>query len=154
MDAMTMERTRPMITNIHHEVTYPHSRAKVWRALTEPALLAKWLMKPEGFAPVVGTRFKLIAEGPQRGWRGWVACEVLVADEPDLLSYSWVGDESQPPLTCTFRLSDDPKGGTRLVLDHTGFAGFGGFILAKLMMGPGWGKMLKRSLRVVIGGVE
>lgn len=150
----TLERKARMITNIHREVTYPHARAKVWRALTDPTLMAKWIMKPEGFAPVVGTRFKLSADGPQRGWRGWVACEVLVVDEPNLLSYSWVGDDRHPPLTCTFRLSDDGAGGTRLVLDHTGFEGIGGFLLAKMMMGPGWSKMLQKRLLAVVGGVE
>jgi uncharacterized protein YndB with AHSA1/START domain len=118
-----------MITNIHREVTYPHSRAKVWRALTDPTLMAKWIMRPEGFAPVVGTKFKLIADGPQRGWRGWVACEVLVVDEPNVLSYSWVGDDRHPPLTCTFRLSDDGAGSTLLVW-IPGFEGIGGFLLA------------------------
>jgi uncharacterized protein YndB with AHSA1/START domain len=137
-------------TRIHREVTYPHPRAKVWRALTDPALMARWLMRPEGFAPVVGTRFKLIADGRPRGWRGWVACEVLVADAPDVLSYSWVGDERQPPLTLTFRLSDDASGGTRLVLDHTGFEGFGSFLVAKLAMGPGWSRMLRRRLVAVL----
>jgi hypothetical protein len=55
-DAIASER-RGWISNIHREVTYPHSRAKVWRALTDPDLIGRWLMKPEGFEPVVGTRF-------------------------------------------------------------------------------------------------
>jgi uncharacterized protein YndB with AHSA1/START domain len=137
---------------IHKEVTYPHSRAKVWRALTEPALIGEWLMKPEGFAPVVGTRFVLRAEGPQRGWRGFVECEVLAVSVERLLRYSWVGDPAHPPLTLTFTLHDDAKGGTRLVLDHEGFEGFGGWLLARLMMGPGWSRMLRRRLRAVLGG--
>jgi uncharacterized protein YndB with AHSA1/START domain len=29
---------------------YPHPPAKVWRALTDPALMALWGMRPEGFA--------------------------------------------------------------------------------------------------------
>ena len=53
--SMPRER-RGWISNIHREIVYPHPRAAVWRALTEPALIGKWLMTPEGFAPVVGTR--------------------------------------------------------------------------------------------------
>jgi uncharacterized protein YndB with AHSA1/START domain len=146
-----MESATRMITNIHREVTYPHPRAKVWRALTDPKLIAKWLMRPENFAPVVGTKFKLVVDGRHPGWRGWVECQVLVADAPSVLSYTWVGDENHH-LTCTFTLNDDGAGGTRLVLDHTGFEGFGGFVLAKLMMGPGWGKMMRKRLRAVIDG--
>jgi uncharacterized protein YndB with AHSA1/START domain len=109
-------------------------------------------MKPEGFAPVVGTRFRLVAEGSHRGWRGWVACEVLAVEEGRLLSYSWSGDDRHPPLTCTFRLRDGADGGTLLVLDHAGFAGLGGLLLAKFMMGPGWTKLLARRLRAALDG--
>src|SRR5207249_11999220 len=71
---------------------YPHPPAKVWRALTDPALMALWGMRPEGFAPVAGTRFKLVAK-PERGWRGFVECEVLEASEPSILRCSWLGDD-------------------------------------------------------------
>jgi uncharacterized protein YndB with AHSA1/START domain len=119
---------------------YPHSPTKVWRASTDPAVIALWAMRPEGFAPVVGTRFKLVAK-PQRGWRGFVECEVLEAREPSILRYSWVGNEGQAPLEVTYKLAPH-AGGTRLTLEHKGFRGIGGFILSNLMMGPGWKKML------------
>src|SRR5438034_1548083 len=128
---MTREKQK-MAASIHKEVVYAHSRAKVWRALTEPALMQRWLMKPEGFAPVVGTKFILRAEGPQRGWRGFVECEVLAVDVERTLEYSWVGDPDQPPLTLTMRL-EDAGAGTRLVLDHTGFEGIGGWLVSKLI---------------------
>jgi uncharacterized protein YndB with AHSA1/START domain len=124
----------------------------VWRAITDPVLIEKWLMRPEGFAPVVGTRFILRAQGPQRGWRGFVECEVLAVEAGRLLQYSWVGDPDQPPLTLTFTLAD-AGGGTKLVLDHEGFEGLAGWFLARLMMGPGWGKMLRHRLPDALGGV-
>lgn len=144
---------RAWITNIHREVLYPHPRERVWRALTDPALLAQWLMRPEGFAPVVGTKFILRAPGRARGWRGFVECEVLAVQPGRSLRYSWVGDPDDPPLTVTFTLEDAAGGGTRLVLDHEGFAGFGGWLLARLMMGPGWGRMLARRIPVVLDGL-
>jgi uncharacterized protein YndB with AHSA1/START domain len=130
---------------------YPHAPAKVWRALTEPALMALWMMRPEGFAPVVGTRFKLVAK-PQPGWRGFVECEVLEAREPSVLRYSWVGDEKRPPMEVTYTLTAH-EGGTRLTFEHTGFKGVGGFLLARLMMGPGWRKMLGVRIPAVLADV-
>jgi uncharacterized protein YndB with AHSA1/START domain len=131
---------------------YPHPPSKVWRALTDPALMALWMMRPEGFAPTVGTKFKLVAK-PQPGWRGFVECEVLEAREASILRYSWVGDESRPPMEVTYRL-EAAAGGTRLVFEHTGFKGFGGFILAKLMMGPGWKKMLGVRVPAVLADLD
>src|ERR1700722_8742781 len=82
---------------------YPHPPAKVWRALTDPALIALWGMRPEGFSPVAGTRFKFIAK-PQPGWRGFVECEVLEAREPSVIRYSWVGDDKGDATRVTYRL--------------------------------------------------
>src|SRR4051812_10793235 len=100
------------MTDIRIVRDYPHAPKKVWRALTEPALIALWGMRPEGFAPVVGTRFKLFGEkGP--GWRGFVECEVLEAREPSVLRYSWIGNENEAPTHVTFTLT--PRaGGTRV----------------------------------------
>ena len=105
---------------------YPHAPAKVWRALTDPALVALWAMRPEGFAPVVGNKFRLVAK-PQPGWRGYVDCEVLEAREDALLRYSWKGEDDGDTTIVTFTLSPW-EGGTRVVFEHTGFRGFGGFM--------------------------
>jgi uncharacterized protein YndB with AHSA1/START domain len=131
---------------------YPHTPAKVWRALTDPALMALWMMRPEGFAPVVGTRFKLVAK-PQPGWRGFVECEVREAREPSVLRYSWLGDEKGPTMEVTYTLTPH-EGGTRLTFEQTGFTGIGGFLLAKLMMGPGWKKMLAKRVPAVLDDMD
>jgi len=131
---------------------YPHPPAKVWRALTDPELIALWAMRPEGFSPVVGTRFKYVAK-PNPGWRGFVECEVLEAREPSLLRYSWIGDEKGEPTQVTYALAPH-AGGTRLTFEHTGFTGVGGFILAKLMMGPGWKKMLGTAIPAVLADLD
>ena len=131
---------------------YPHSPAKVWRALTDPALIALWAMRPEGFEPVVGNKFKLVAK-PQPGWRGFVECEVLEAREESLLRYSWCGDDNGDTTIVTFEL-EPHAGGTRLVFQHTGFRGFGGFMLAKFMLGPGWKKMFSQSVPAVLADLD
>jgi uncharacterized protein YndB with AHSA1/START domain len=140
-----------MKTEIHLTRTYPHPRAKVWRAITEPALMAQWLMKPEGFSPVVGARFRLVAK-PQPGWRGYVDCEVLEVVPERRLVLSWVGDEGRKPMMVTFSMDDDGAG-TRFSLDHVGFEGLSGWLLARLMMGPGWKKMMAKRLPGVLDGV-
>jgi uncharacterized protein YndB with AHSA1/START domain len=128
------------MTDIRIVKEYPYAPDKVWRALTEPELIARWMMRPEGFAPKAGTRFRLVAK-PQPGWRGYVDCEVIEATKPTSLAYTWVGDEDGKPTTVRYTL-EATAGGTRLTFVHSGFVGFGGFVLAKLMLGPGWKKML------------
>jgi len=116
------------------------------------ALMALWGMRPEGFEPVVGNRFKYVAK-PQPGWRGFVECEVLEVREPSALRMSWVGDEKGDATHVTYRLAPH-AGGTRLTFEHTGFKGVGGFLLAKLMMGPGWKKMLGVRIPEVLADTD
>ena len=46
-------------TSIVIDQFYPHPAHRVWRALTTPELMARWLLDTEGFAPVPGTRFTM-----------------------------------------------------------------------------------------------
>ena len=131
---------------------YPHPPAKVWRALTEPALMALWGMRPEGFSPTVGTRFKFVAK-PQPGWRGFVECEVIEAREPSVLRYSWVGDESGKQTHVTYALEATP-GGTRLTFAHTGFTGIGGLLLARVVMTPIRKKMFGVRMPAVLSEID
>ncbi|MFJ7213275.1 SRPBCC domain-containing protein [Amycolatopsis sp. NPDC098790] len=115
---------------------YPEPRARVWRALTDPALVPRWTStgrggRPEGFAPEVGTRFRFIGR-PVPGWDGIVRCEILAADAPELLSFSWRNQESDEPSTVTCHLAETPDG-TRLTYRHTDFRGVGGFFMARLL---------------------
>ncbi|MBI3180524.1 MAG: SRPBCC domain-containing protein [Myxococcales bacterium] len=65
----------------------PHPPAKVWRALTEPELLAKWLMAND-LRLAVGHRFTLKQE-PTPWWDGMVHCEVLEIEPPKRIRTSW-----------------------------------------------------------------
>jgi uncharacterized protein YndB with AHSA1/START domain len=42
--------------SIIREVFYPHAPERVWRALTDSAVIAKWLM-PNTFEPKLGAQF-------------------------------------------------------------------------------------------------
>jgi len=124
------------MAKIHIVRDYPHPQAKVWRAVTDPALVPLWTAtgqgaRLEGFEPVVGNRFRFVAR-PMPGWRGIVDCEVLEVREPSLLHYTWVGGEGEEPTHITYRL--EPVGaGTRFTYDHTGFTGVGGLVMARLL---------------------
>jgi uncharacterized protein YndB with AHSA1/START domain len=106
---------------------YPQSPATVWRAVTDPALIPRWTAtgaggRPEGFAPVAGTRFRFVAR-PRPGWSGVVDCEVLEARAPSLLRYSWADGAGgrpegfEPVVGCKFRFVAKPKPGWNGIVD-------------------------------------
>ena len=94
----------------------PHPQEKIWRALTQSALVEDWLMKND-FQPVVGHRFNFRST-PAPGWDGVIACEVLVVEPKSRLSYSWgtMGMVSLVAWTLT-----PTKDGTHVRMEQTGF---------------------------------
>jgi len=110
---------------------------KLWRALTQPHLIADWLMQND-FAATAGHRFRFAAD-----W-GSVDCQVLTIEENRTLSYSWAAMGLDTVVT--FTLSPIPSG-THLRLEQTGFKpgmaqAYGG---AKL----GWNNFLDRLSRLL-----
>ena len=98
----------------------PHPPEKVWRALTQPHLIAEWLLQND-FNPVVGHQFRLRAD-PQPGWNGIVDCKVLVVEPNRALSYTWASGEANLAIRTVVTLSLAPKGaGTLLRMEQTGF---------------------------------
>jgi uncharacterized protein YndB with AHSA1/START domain len=94
-----------------------HPPEKVWRALTQTALLEDWLMKND-FKPTVGASFSFRTQ-PMPHWNGVVDCEVLAIEPHRRLSYSWnAAGGLQTTVTWTLTLVE---GGTRLRLEQSGF---------------------------------
>jgi uncharacterized protein YndB with AHSA1/START domain len=90
---------------------YPHPPQRVWVALTTPELMARWLMEPSGFAPVVGTRFSFQGQPmPSVGFSGEIACEVIDAVEGKQLAISWVDARSDKPPAWVVRWTLHPEG--------------------------------------------
>jgi uncharacterized protein YndB with AHSA1/START domain len=133
------------LTRIELDQFYPHPPTKVWRALTTPSLMSSWLMAPEGFAPRVGQRFTFRARPmPATGFSGVVSCEVLEADEPKRLSYSWNDAEASEPTgwVITWELLPEGKG-TRVLFTHSGFDPDSPTAqLSRTIMGSGWPRIL------------
>ena len=144
------------MSDIHIVRDYPHSPAKVWRAVTDPALIPLWTAtgaggRPEGFTATAGTKFRFVAK-PKPGWNGVVDCVVLEASEPSLLRYSWAGDGDRGVTEVAYRL--EPRdGGTRFAYTHTGFTGLGGAVMAKLL-GRVRRKMLTAGLPAVLNDLN
>jgi uncharacterized protein YndB with AHSA1/START domain len=116
--------------------------AKVWRALTDPALLGQWLM-PNDIAPVEGHKFAFHS-APRGDWNGTVDCEVLEVVPEKKLVYAWGGGSAKNDgyghkieTTVTWTLEPAADGGTLLKLVHYGFHPDD---FAYKMMGDGWRK--------------
>ena len=94
----------------------PHPIEKVWKAVTDSAHLADWLM-PTDFEPRLGRRFTLRCPAGA-GVRGWVDCVVLELEPPGRMVWSWSNRSEAEPSQVEFRL-EPIAGGTRLTLIHS-----------------------------------
>ena len=108
----TATETRSVV--VEREIPYPPE--KIWRALTQPHLIAEWLMAND-FSPVVGHRFNL-RRSPQPDLTIVVDCQVLVIEPNKRLSYTWVALDLESVVTWT--LTPTPTG-TRLRMEQSGF---------------------------------
>jgi len=106
-----MTETATATRSVVIERLMPYAAEKIWRALTQPHLIADWLMKND-FEPVVGHRFKLSAD-----W-GAVDCQVLAVEPNKTVSYSWAAYGLASVVTWTLT----PTGaGTHLRMEQSGF---------------------------------
>ena len=136
--------TEPGIIRVEQFIPFPPSR--VWEALTDPRLHAKWWAAGD-VRPVVGHRFEL-----DMGTWGKQPCEVLAVEPERLFSYSFAPGTLDSVITWHLRGEGD---GTRLTLEHSGFdldsplgkQAFHG-------MGAGWPKVLGGIERALTAGDE
>lgn len=108
-----------MSETIQREIVVRATPEEVWRALTDPELLAEW-MYPNDFEPRVGHRFTFtVPANPRADFDGIVHCEVLRCDPPERLAYSWSGG-AVVGTHVSYELA--PEGsGTRIRFEHAGF---------------------------------
>ena len=76
---------------------------KVWRALTVPALVERWLPLKGAAAPGLGSTVKT---------------ELVEADPPNRLSWRWRETDEEEDDLVTFMLAPNGSGGTALRLVH------------------------------------
>jgi len=130
------ETAREQYETLSFEAELRHPPQKVWRALTDPVLLAEWLLPVFGMKLEPGTSFTFQTE-PVGGWDGKVQCRMLEVEEHRKLRYSWVVGDMDT--TVTFEL-EPTSSGTHLSVVHDGFKShqkqnFGGARYGWRMMG-------------------
>lgn len=128
------------------EFDFRHPPEKVWRALTEPALLAEWLLPVIGLKLERGAEFTFKTE-PVGGWDGVVQCRIADIEPHRKISYDWVVGEMATVVTFTLTPT---ASGTRLSLVHSGFKpdqkkNFGGARYGWKMMGEKLVDLLGRT---------
>jgi uncharacterized protein YndB with AHSA1/START domain len=142
-----IDKTAPSQTeSISFEFDLHHSPEKVWRALTDPVLLAEWLLPVVEFnlEPQAAFTFKT---QPYPGWDGIVNCRILEIEAHRKLSYTWVVGDIDTVVTFTLTPT---ASGTRLSLVQSGFTPdqkreFGGARYGWKMMG---GKLVDLLARI------
>lgn len=102
---------------IAFEIELAHAPEKVWRALTEPALLSEWLLPTIGLQLLPGAAFTLKTQ-PFPGWDGTVNCTFLEIEPLRTLSYTWSVPSLE--LVVTFTLTPTSSG-THLAIVQSGF---------------------------------
>lgn len=104
---MSDTETRSVI--VERQIACPPE--KIWRALTQPHLIAEWLMQND-FQPAMDHRFTL------RGDWGAADCRVLAIEPNRKLAYSWAAFRLESVVTWTLT----PSGaGTHLRMEQSGF---------------------------------
>ncbi len=113
---MNQTVTETLSVVVEREFAFPPE--KIWRALTQPHLIAEWLMKND-FSPAVGHRFNLRGD-----WGGVLDCEVLVVEPNKTLSYTWNFAHADAAYhlesVVTFTLTAS-RTGTHLRMEQSGF---------------------------------
>ncbi len=113
-----VDKTAPSQTDsISFELDLHHAPEKVWRALTDPALLAEWLL------PVID--LELVPDAPftfktqaYPGWDGTVNCRFIEIEANRKLSYAWTVPFLDTVVTFTLAPT---ASGTRLSIVQSGF---------------------------------
>ena len=131
------DTTAPSQTEaLSFDFDFRHPPEKVWRALTDPALLAEWLLPVIGVKLERGAAFTFKTE-PVGGWDGIVHCRIADIEPLRKLRCDWgVGDMAT---VVSFTLTPTASG-THLSLVHSGFRpdqkkNFGGARYGWRMMG-------------------
>jgi uncharacterized protein YndB with AHSA1/START domain len=106
-----------MTDSLALEFDLDHAPEKVWRALTDPVLLAEWLLPVVGFELAPGAAFTFQAP-PQPGWDGLVSCKLREIEPQRKLSWTWVAGDIDTVVTFTL---EPTASGTRLSIVQSGF---------------------------------
>ena len=108
---------RSQTESISFEFDLHHSPEKVWRALTDPVLLAEWLLPVIGLELAPGAEFTLKTQA-YPGWDGTVNCRFIEIEPLRKLRYTWTVPFLDTVVTFTLTPT---ASGTRLTIVQSGF---------------------------------
>jgi uncharacterized protein YndB with AHSA1/START domain len=128
------------VTEIRLDVDVAHPPERVWRALTDAAVLAGWFV-PAKLRPVVGHTFRVEA-GEQPGFEEPIDAEVLEVDAPRRLAMRWRAAELDARVAVSITRVG---GGSRVTLRQSGFFGMQG-LLRRRVLHRTYTEMLGRRL--------
>jgi uncharacterized protein YndB with AHSA1/START domain len=95
---------------VERDIAFPPE--KIWRALTQPHLIADWLLPADDFSLDIGNRFAF-----RQSW-GNIDCQVRTVEPNRTLAYTWAAFGLESTVTWTLT----PIGnGTRLRMEQRGF---------------------------------
>jgi uncharacterized protein YndB with AHSA1/START domain len=113
-----------MQTEIKNEWIYEQSTNEVWEYLTQPDLIALWLM-PNDFKPILDHEFQFTTKPiPSLNLDGIMHCKVLEIIPFQRLTYSWKAGPGNGifSLDTVVEWTLEKHGnGTKLSLKHSGF---------------------------------
>jgi uncharacterized protein YndB with AHSA1/START domain len=142
-----IDKTAPSQTDsISFEFDLKHVPQKVWRALTDPVLLAEWLLPVLDLKLELGAAFTFKTE-PKPGWDGSVNCRFVEIETHRKLSYTWRVGGMDTVVNFTLTPTES---GTRVSLVQSGFKpdqkqNFGGARYGWKMMGGKLVDLLART---------
>lgn len=135
--------TKPLIV----ERSYNAPIERVWKAITDKDQMKEWYFELEEFRPEKGFKFRFT--GGDENVQYLHECEVIVADPPNKLSYSWTYPELSGYSVVTFELFSEGVARTRLRLSHEGIETFPkddpNFDIASFT--KGWNEIIGELLR-------
>ncbi|PZM17251.1 SRPBCC family protein [Rhizobium tubonense] len=145
---MNKAMLQPNSRDIVVDEFFPHARETIWKTLTSGDMIARFLMKPTGFAPALGNHFTFQTT-PAGEWDGIIHCEVVDVVPNERFAYTWKGGHpanrgygSLLDTLVIWTLSE-VEGGTRLRLVHSGFITPTNDT-AFMNMSEGWKKVVPR----------
>ncbi|NLE78001.1 MAG: SRPBCC domain-containing protein [Rhodococcus sp.] len=106
-------------TAVELDLFVPQVPSTVWRALTEPSLIRRWLARSTGFVAEVGATFilEIPADPPAE-----ISCQVLTVEPDRRFTHSYTDLRGDPPARWNVDWSLHREGsGTRILLTHGGF---------------------------------
>jgi uncharacterized protein YndB with AHSA1/START domain len=100
------------------ERTYVASIERVWDALTNKNQMRKWYFNVSDFKPEPGFKFEFTGGDENVQYRH--LCEVIEADKPNKLSYTWQYENIEGVSLVSIELFAERENSTRIKLTHSG----------------------------------